>query len=329
MNARSLLRRLSVLHPDLPPIESLGPDAEMVRSSAAAAGWKVREGGTDARAVVWFGPARPVMKSEIEAALARNGGAETVCIVGAGARCELQGFETIRARSFRQHLRIDDWIAARFAAAGVPDGLRKSIGTRWRAWHFDEVVGNRYAAMPLPGNFEQILRRADLAGKGAGAGSVGDRLRVAAVTFLGIGDLPLVGATLASAIVAILAALLVWMGVGALIFNVIFGALCILGIVGCVALEPWSQRHYLATDPREVVLDEVAGMSATLLVAQTTGSLAGVALCFVAFRFFDIFKFGVHWIEAMPWPGALLWDDILAGIYAGLAVLAVVRVAGL
>ena len=329
MNARSILRRLAVLHPDLPPIEVLGPEAELVRAGASAAGWKVRDGGPEARVIVWFGPASPVAGSEIEAALARHPDAETICAVGSGARCELPGFATIRARTFRLQLRIDDWMAERAAAAGVPEDLRKRAGALWRAWHFDEVVGNRYAAMPLPGNFEQLLRRSGLAGARADSDSAADRLRAAAMTFFGVGDLPLVGATLASAIVALLAALLVWTGAGALCFNACFGALCLLGIIGCVALEPWSQRHYLATDPREVVLDEVAGMSATLLVAQTTGSLTGVALCFVAFRFFDIFKFGVHWIEAMPWRGALLWDDILAGIYAGLAVLLVVRVAGL
>jgi phosphatidylglycerophosphatase A len=42
-----------------------------------------------------------------------------------------------------------------------------------------------------------------------------------------------------------------------------------------------------------------------------------IVAAFFAFRFFDIFKPGIHWIEERGWPGTIVWDDLLAGLYAG------------
>jgi phosphatidylglycerophosphatase A len=86
----------------------------------------------------------------------------------------------------------------------------------------------------------------------------------------------------------------------------------------CALLEKWAHRHYLAEDPREVVLDEVAGMALALAIAGP--GFWTVAAAFFAFRFFDIFKPGIHWIEERGWPGTIVWDDLLAGVYAGGAV---------
>jgi phosphatidylglycerophosphatase A len=86
----------------------------------------------------------------------------------------------------------------------------------------------------------------------------------------------------------------------------------------CCLLEGWARKHYFAEDPREVVLDEVAGMSLALLIAGP--GLGVIIAAFFAFRFFDIFKFGIHWIEKRRIHGTIVWDDLLAGIYAGLLV---------
>jgi len=96
-------------------------------------------------------------------------------------------------------------------------------------------------------------------------------------------------------------------------------ALALVTSLACLLLEKWAHRHYVAEDPREVVLDEVAGMALALAIAGPLPS--AILAAFSAFRFFDIFKPGIHWIEERGWPGVIVWDDLLAGLYAGGAVI--------
>lgn len=94
----------------------------------------------------------------------------------------------------------------------------------------------------------------------------------------------------------------------------------------------WSAEQYEREtgikDPGAVVIDEVAGLWLTLAFVPISGwsYIAG----FVLFRAADIFK---------PWPASLadrrlsggfgiMFDDTIAGIYAGLALLAGVSILG-
>lgn len=79
-------------------------------------------------------------------------------------------------------------------------------------------------------------------------------------------------------------------------------------------------------DPGFVVIDEVAGQWLTLF-ALTLGSaytkLNGVhiLLGFLLFRVFDVFKpFPIRRIEKLPDGWGIVFDDIAAGLYAGLAL---------
>jgi phosphatidylglycerophosphatase A len=79
-------------------------------------------------------------------------------------------------------------------------------------------------------------------------------------------------------------------------------------------------------DPGFVVIDEVAGQWITLL-ALTFGSayarLDGlhIVLGFLLFRVFDIFKpFPIRRIEKLPEGWGIVFDDVAAGLYAGLAL---------
>ena len=68
-------------------------------------------------------------------------------------------------------------------------------------------------------------------------------------------------------------------------------------------------------DPGIVVIDEVAGMLITLLLAPPTVLAWGIA--FALFRFFDIVKpFPVNWFDRRfhGGPGIVL-DDLVAGVY--------------
>lgn len=84
----------------------------------------------------------------------------------------------------------------------------------------------------------------------------------------------------------------------------------------------WSANvvdKFWGTDSSKVVIDEVAGMSITLMFVphQPVFVLTGL----VAFRFFDIVKpLGIKKMEHYPKGWGVMADDILAGIYALLIV---------
>lgn len=96
------------------------------------------------------------------------------------------------------------------------------------------------------------------------------------------------------------------------------GVLAVVLAVG-VWSSAASERHLGVTDPGVIVIDEVAGMLITLLALQPTwgGVLAG----FLAFRFFDVIKpFPARWAERLPGGWGVMADDVIAGLYAHLAL---------
>ncbi len=75
-------------------------------------------------------------------------------------------------------------------------------------------------------------------------------------------------------------------------------------------------------DPSEIVIDEVAGMWLTLLVVPP--NVFYYAIGFVFFRIADIWKpWPVSWVDrAIKGGVGIMLDDVLAGVYAALALLA-------
>ncbi|MEO6981354.1 MAG: phosphatidylglycerophosphatase A, partial [Mucilaginibacter sp.] len=72
-----------------------------------------------------------------------------------------------------------------------------------------------------------------------------------------------------------------------------------------------------------VVIDEVAGMCISLLF--TPVELKYVITALVLFRFFDIVKpLFIRKMEKVPSGWGIMMDDVLAGVYTNLPVLAVV-----
>jgi phosphatidylglycerophosphatase A len=85
----------------------------------------------------------------------------------------------------------------------------------------------------------------------------------------------------------------------------------VLGIPACAAAEA-----AYGPDPRQAVVDEVAGQVVTLLFAPLNGLT--LALGFLLFRCFDIAKAPpVSWAERLPGGWGVMADDLLAGLYAG------------
>ncbi len=105
----------------------------------------------------------------------------------------------------------------------------------------------------------------------------------------------------------------------------------VAGSVACVALAPAAIKATGKKDPGEVVADEFAGQALAFLVAVLLGAplattkelLAITALGFFIFRLFDIIKpFPARALEKLPDGWGILADDLMAGLYAGIATFA-------
>jgi phosphatidylglycerophosphatase A len=81
-----------------------------------------------------------------------------------------------------------------------------------------------------------------------------------------------------------------------------------------------SVRDTKDQDPSFVVIDEWAGMQTTLLVLSSF-SWIGLILAFIYFRIFDILKpKPVSTLEELPGALGVMADDVMAGIYAAIAL---------
>jgi len=89
-------------------------------------------------------------------------------------------------------------------------------------------------------------------------------------------------------------------------------AITALGIwSGNVVESVWGKDH------NRVVIDEVAGMCITLLWVPVT--ITNVMIGLILFRIFDIVKpLYIKRLEKLPGGWGVMFDDILAGIYANL-----------
>ncbi len=101
-----------------------------------------------------------------------------------------------------------------------------------------------------------------------------------------------------------------------------------LGLLAAAALAPavWSadreSRARLKKDPGLVVVDEVVGMWVTLAGA-TTLNWKSVAAGFLLFRLFDIWKPApARQLESLPGGYGIVADDLMAGLYGALVLLA-------
>ncbi len=145
---------------------------------------------------------------------------------------------------------------------------------------------------------------------------------------LGLGRLPIAPGTWGSVPPAAVFALLSSLAVPATGITVAMAGLTLLGSIICVTCAPAAVEATEKKDPGEVVADEFAGQSAAFLVLSITaanmlngkGALAAAAIGFFIFRLFDVAKpWPIRKLEKLPGGWGILADDLLAGIYAGVA----------
>jgi phosphatidylglycerophosphatase A len=135
---------------------------------------------------------------------------------------------------------------------------------------------------------------------------------LAVATFLGLGYSPFAPGTVGSA-------------VGLALWAVLPGSLAsqVVAIVASFAIGAWAsgvaERHFGATDPAPVVIDEVMGMLVTLFLVPV--GWPGAVLGFFWFRLFDVVKpYPANRFERLPGGVGIMADDFMAAVYANLAL---------
>lgn len=135
----------------------------------------------------------------------------------------------------------------------------------------------------------------------------------------GLGYLSPAPGTWGSLPVAVVFVLAGFLGLPATGIFVLMAAILLAASAGCILFAPAAITAE-NDDPRQVVLDEVAGQAVVFLAV---GPLAGNELLLTAlagfflFRFFDIVKpWPIRKLEKLPAGFGILADDLLAGLYS-------------
>jgi phosphatidylglycerophosphatase A len=110
----------------------------------------------------------------------------------------------------------------------------------------------------------------------------------------------------------------------------------VAGIALAYGLGHWATGVETADkadhDPSEIVIDEVAGQWIALLPVVFGAAMRDVNLlalwpgwlaAFVLFRLFDITKIGpIGWADRIHGPTGVMLDDVIAGLFAAIGVVA-------
>lgn len=90
----------------------------------------------------------------------------------------------------------------------------------------------------------------------------------------------------------------------------VFVAVCVVGTWAAAA----AASHFGRPDPGQVVIDEVAGQLATLLLLDV--GISGLLVGFLLFRLFDIVKpWPANRLESLHGGLGIMADDVMAGLY--------------
>ena len=148
--------------------------------------------------------------------------------------------------------------------------------------------------------------------------SLVDRFAMVIASFGMSGFFPVAPATFASAITAVL--LYFVLPISSLAWAVLLVALMVVGVWSSGRLE-----RMLGEDPSAAVIDEVMGMTLTMIAAPITPFT--LVIGFVLFRIFDVLKvWPGRRLERMHGGWGIMLDDVLAGIYAAVVLQVILRV---
>jgi undecaprenyl-diphosphatase len=150
------------------------------------------------------------------------------------------------------------------------------------------------------------------------------------VSCFGLGWLPVAPGTWGSLPPAMLFALMCYFSSAAAAISITMAVLALVGSVVCIKFAPAIVAATDEADPREVVADEFSGQAVTFLfiaAVPISNIWVTVLLGFLLFRFFDILKpWPIRKFEKLPKGWGILADDLMAGVYAGIALLFCLRI---
>jgi phosphatidylglycerophosphatase A len=150
----------------------------------------------------------------------------------------------------------------------------------------------------------------------------------------GLGRLPLAPGTWGSLPPVIVFGLMSFFGASPALITNVMAVLVLAGSIVCVQFAPAAIAATGKNDPREVVADEFAGQAVAFLFSPflAMGAATGRQILitafagFVLFRLFDISKpWPIHRLEKYPAGWGILADDLLAGVYAWVALQICIR----
>ena len=145
-------------------------------------------------------------------------------------------------------------------------------------------------------------------------------MAVVIATVGGVGRAPLAPGTVASLLTVLILALVPFSQIG------LVGFFVAVTVIGTWAAEH-AERALGVKDPGAIVIDEVAGMTLSVLVVPPTPVV--LALAFVFFRVFDIVKPPpARQAQALPGGFGVMVDDLVAGLYALILVAALRALVG-
>jgi phosphatidylglycerophosphatase A len=144
-------------------------------------------------------------------------------------------------------------------------------------------------------------------------------LALAIATVLGVGRVPFAPGTFGSAV-----GLLIWAMIAASL------PAQAVAIVVVFTAGVWSggfaERHYGATDPGAVVIDEVLGMLVTLFFNPV--GWTGALVAFLLFRIFDVIKpYPANRLERLHGGLGIMSDDAMAAVYANMVLRVLIALA--
>jgi phosphatidylglycerophosphatase A len=105
------------------------------------------------------------------------------------------------------------------------------------------------------------------------------------------------------------------------------GYLVVVTLVGTWAAHV-AEMSLGEKDPGVIVIDEVAGMTLSVLLLPLPFTVPVLLVGFLLFRIFDVVKpFPAGRAQALPGGAGVMVDDLIAGLYALLVLMALRRVA--
>lgn len=145
----------------------------------------------------------------------------------------------------------------------------------------------------------------------------------------GLGFLPIAPGTWGSIPVVVIYVLARLAGASTLTNSIVMMTLAVLGSVVCIKFSQVAMAATGEKDPGEIVADEVAGQAVTFLFAVSAQGccvLVVGAAGFLLFRICDIFKpWPARSLEKLSMGWGILADDLMAGVYAGLILMLLIK----